>query len=127
MRDNHGVVTGLVARLNGSDLPFAKATNLVSQTPPVVQLSQQTMQSFAGAYKPSWGGRVFIRYQNGQLFWQSAGIATKLPLYPSSETNFFFKVVDSPLTFVKNDKGAVTKFILHYSGQSAEAEKLKTP
>jgi hypothetical protein len=126
LRDNSGSVTGMVARFNNSDRTFTKATNQFFQPPPIVQLSPQTLESFAGTYKPSWGGRVFIRCNDGQLFWQTAGIHAKLPLYASSETNFFFKCVDSPVTFVKNDKGAVTKFILHYGPNTADAEKLKT-
>jgi len=126
LRDNSGSVTGMVARFNGSDRIFAKTTNQFFQTPPIVQLSPQSLQSCAGTYKPSWGGRVSIRYNDGQLFWQTAGIHLKMPLYPSSETNVFFKSVDSPLTFVKDDKGAVTKFILHYRNKTADAEKLKS-
>jgi hypothetical protein len=126
LRDYSGSVTGMVARFNGSDRAFTKTTNQFFQPPPVVQLAPQSLQSCAGTYKPSWVGRVFIRYNDGQLFWQTAGIHLKMPLYPSSETNFFFKTVDSPLTFVKDDKGAVTKFILHYRDKSADAEKLKS-
>jgi hypothetical protein len=126
-RDNSGSVTGLVAHVNGSSRPFAKATNQLAQTPPIVQLSPAALESLAGTYKPSWGGRIFIRYDGGQLFWQSAGLRVRVPLYPASETNFFFKVVDSPLTFVKNDKGVVTKFALHYQAQTAEAEKVSRP
>ena len=53
------------------------------------------------------------------------GCHARLPLYAASETNFFFKAVESPLTFVKNPDGEVTKFVLHYNGHAAEATKLK--
>jgi hypothetical protein len=126
-RDNGGAVTGLVAHVNGSNKSFEKTTNPPAQTPPVIQLSPAAYESLTGTYKPSWGGRIFIRYDGGQLFWQNGGLRARVPLYPASETNFFFKAVDSPITFFKNDKGVVTKFALHYRGQTAEAEKVSRP
>jgi len=34
-------------------------------------------------------------------------------LYPSSATEFFLKIVDAQITFVKNQQGQVTQLILH--------------
>ena len=45
-------------------------------------------------------------------------------VHRAAETNFFFKVVDSPLTFVKNGKGEVTKFNLSFRGRQLEAVKV---
>jgi hypothetical protein len=126
LRDNHGAVTGLVAHLNGSNQPFAKITGPLPQATRVAQISLEAVAACAGVYKASWGGRVVLHNDGGHLFWQTPGIETKLPLYPKSETNFFFRPVDSPLTFVKNDKGVVTKFILHYGGHTADAAKIKS-
>ena len=122
-----GSITGLVAHLNGSEPVFAKVTNQLHQTPPLAQVPPEVCQACAGTYKASWGGRIIISRQGGQLFWHDPAVKSQLPLYPSSATNFFFKAVDSPLTFVRNDKGAVSKFILHYYGRTAEAQKLKGP
>ncbi|MCX6902655.1 MAG: hypothetical protein NTW03_04100 [Verrucomicrobia bacterium] len=120
-----GSITGLVAHLNGSEPVFAKVTNQLHQTPPLAQVPPEVCQACAGTYKASWGGRIIIGYQGGQLVWHDPGVESKLPLYPSSATNFFFKAVDSPLTFIKNDQGAVTKFILHFYGRTAEGQKVK--
>jgi hypothetical protein len=125
--DQSGSITGLVAHLNGADSLFAKVSGQLPPTPPAVQVAPEVYQACAGTYKPSWGGRVIISRQGDQLFWRDPGIETKLPLYPSSAANFFFKAVESPLTFVRNDKGVVTSFILHYYGRTAEAQKLKGP
>jgi hypothetical protein len=124
--DHQGVITGLVAHLGGSDRSFSKVAGQLSP-PPVVDVAAQTRAACAGTYKASWGGRIIIGLQDGHLFWRNPGIGLKLPLYAASETNYFFKVVESPLTFVKNDKGNVTKFVLHFCGRTAEAEKLKSP
>jgi hypothetical protein len=125
--DQNGSITGLVAHLNGSEPLFAKVTSQPHQTPRPVPVAPEVYAACAGTYKPPWGGRIIISRQGDQLFWQDPGIKIKLPLYPSSDTNFFFKAVDSPLTFVKNEKGAVTRFILHFYGRTTELQKLKGP
>jgi len=45
-------------------------------------------------------------------------------LFPESETKFFLKVVDAQVTFVKDDKGAVTHLIWH-QGRDQKAKKIK--
>ncbi|MGH9849424.1 MAG: serine hydrolase, partial [Blastocatellia bacterium] len=48
----------------------------------------------------------------------------KFELFPESETRFFLKVVEAQVTFVKDDKGAVTHLILHQGGDQ-KAKKIK--
>jgi hypothetical protein len=53
-----------------------------------------------------------------------------LDLYPMSETNFFLKIDDSLLTFIKNDQGKVTGVIHHSDrggGWGPPAEGRKVP
>ena len=45
-------------------------------------------------------------------------------IFPESETEFFLKIVDAQITFVKNDKGKVTGLILHQGGQDTPANKI---
>jgi hypothetical protein len=60
-----------------------------------------------GATMAVWreGDRLLAQPRSGG---QSPGV---LDIYPLSETNFFFKIDDSQLTFVKNGKGGVTAVI----------------
>ena len=92
-----------------------------------MQVGPKVYAACAGRYKASWGGIVRISREGDQLYWQNQGIQARVPLYPASETTFFFKAVDSPLTFVKNDQGGVTKLIVHFNGHDAEAVKVKEP
>jgi len=125
LRDNGGAVTGLVAELKAAPGAFAKFTNQLPAGPAEVKVAADAYQACAGRYKGSWGGIINIRRRNEQLWWEDPGCHARLPLYAASETNFFFKAVESPLTFVKNPDGEVTKFVLHYNGHAAEATKLK--
>jgi hypothetical protein len=124
LQDQVGAVTGLVAQLQGSGTLFQKFTNQLPPVPGIVQVSPSVYTACAGRYKAQWGGFVLISSEGEQLFWQNESVDARLPLYPSSETNFFFKAVDSPLIFVRNRQGQVTKFILQYNGHTREAVKL---
>ncbi len=126
LRDNCGVVTGLVAELQGQGTLFTRVANELAQPRPCVPLDPAMYAACAGRYKASWGGFVIISRTGDQLFWQKEPLRARLPLYPASETNFFFKAVDSPLTFVRNRQGEVTKLVVHYNGRTAEAAKLKS-
>jgi len=74
------------------------------------------------------GAKVTIWRQGDQLVGQAHGENTlKLPfdIYAESQTNFFLKINDAQLTFVKNDKGEVTSVIHHVAGlQDWEGKKL---
>lgn len=125
VRDNDGIVTGLVAEEEGRETLFAKCQDCVPSEPTAKRIAPKVSEALIGRYKGSWGSLVTISREGEQLFWQNEGIKARVPLYPSSETEFFFKAVESPLTFVKNSQGEVTKFILHYHGHNPEAVKVK--
>jgi len=124
-RNDGGAVTGMVAHVSGADRVFAKFASQLPPPPAAVPLASNLCAACAGRYKASWGGIVRISRKNEQLFWHNEGVRAGLPMYAASETNFFFKAVDSPLTFVKNEQGEVTKFVLHFNGRDVEATKLK--
>ena len=50
---------------------------------------------------------------------------SKNELFPISETEFFLKVVDAQVTFVKNEQGQVTQLILHQNGRNMTAKKIR--
>ena len=45
-------------------------------------------------------------------------------IFPESETEFFYKVVDAQISFVKNEQGQVVQLILHQAGSNLVAEKI---
>ena len=46
-----------------------------------------------------------------------------LAIWPASETNFFFKIDGSQLTFIKNDKGEVTA-VIHRASRGGTPDTL---
>ena len=68
-------------------------------------------------------GIMDITTQDGQLFTQFTGQG-KVQIYPSSETEFFLKVVNAQIVFNKDDNGNVTSLTLHQAGRDMEALKM---
>jgi D-alanyl-D-alanine-carboxypeptidase/D-alanyl-D-alanine-endopeptidase len=46
-------------------------------------------------------------------------------LWPESETEFFFKVVDAQISFVRDAQGAVTGLVLHQNGNDLAARRIR--
>jgi hypothetical protein len=81
-----------------------------------IKLDTSLLDACVGNYEfaPSSGGVVSIQREGDQLqIRRKGGPKTALDLYPMSETNFFLKIDDSLMTFIKNDKGEVTAVIHH--------------
>jgi len=49
----------------------------------------------------------------------------KFELFPSSETEFFLKIVEAQVTFVKDAQGKVTQLILNQNGRKMLARKIR--
>jgi hypothetical protein len=45
----------------------------------------------------------------------------KLTLFAESERSFFYKAVDAQVEFAKDEKGAVTRLVLHQGGRDVTA------
>jgi len=67
---------------------------------------------------------ITISREAGQFFLQATG-QPRFELFAETETNFFLKVVDAQITFVKDDKGQATQLVLHQNGVDQAAKKIK--
>jgi hypothetical protein len=78
---------------------------------------------YVGQYKLSEAFILTVTKEDGKLLVQATG-QEKIEVYPASETEFFCKVIDAQLFFVKDENGNVTKLILLQGGGYATAEKI---
>lgn len=81
-------------------------------------------EAYAGDYELSPNFIITISVTDRKLMSQATGQAM-IEIYPSSATEFFLKVVDAQLTFVKDEKGQVTQLILHQNGANMPAKKIR--
>ncbi len=81
----------------------------------VAAVADATLDRYIGYYELQPGLVFHITREGNQLFAQLTG-QDKFPVYPESQTEFFFKVVDAQLSFVAGTGGAVDHVVLHQNG-----------
>ena len=102
-----------------------KARRLKDYKPPErkeVNVDPKILASYVGKYEMAPGIEFDVRLEDGQLKVLLTG-QPRFPVFPESETKFFYKVVDAQLTFAKDDSGKVTSLILHQGGMDQTAKR----
>ena len=122
--DANGRATSLVLHQNGLDQTAKKISDEPLKDRTAVKLDPKVYDAYAGQYELAPGAVFIVKRDAEQLMVQLTG-QPFWEVFPESETNFFYKVVDAQLTFVKNDKGEVTSLILHQNGADQMAKRLK--
>jgi hypothetical protein len=78
---------------------------------------------YTGHYELSGIGVMRITTEEDRLYTQLSG-QPRFEVFPLVEDEFFLKVVDARLKFVKGEKGEVTHSILYQNGQEVSAKKI---
>ena len=86
-------------------------------------VSPNSYNALTGRYELH-GAIMTISRHGPHLFEQYAGQPT-FEIFPKSDTEFFLKVVDAQITFVKDSSGKAVKLILHQSGLDLDAPRAK--
>jgi CubicO group peptidase (beta-lactamase class C family) len=88
-----------------------------------IKIDPKILDAYVGQYELRPDFIITMTREGDSLMTQATG-QPKFELFPESETRFFLKVVDAQVTFVKDDKGAVTHLIMHQGGDRT-AKKIK--
>jgi hypothetical protein len=130
-KDKDGKVTQIVLHQNG-DHEAPKTSSEVPKERVAVKVDPKIYDAYVGQYELGAGDVFTIRREGDKLRAQLTG-QPNFQIFPESETNFFYKVVDAQLTFVKGTNGKVTELVLHQNGDKTArktadiASPLKTP
>ena len=89
-----------------------------------IALKPSLLDAYVGEYQLAPTITMTVTREGEQLFLQVTG-QSKLPVYPESETDFFYKIVDAQVTFVKDPGGQVTGLILHQGGRDTPGKKTR--
>jgi hypothetical protein len=89
-----------------------------------VAVDPAVLKSYEGSYALGLLFAITITVEDGKLMAQATG-QQKFQVYPSSDTEFFYKVVDAQLSFEKGSDGNVSKLVLHQNG--ADQPGIKIP
>lgn len=80
-----------------------------------IALAPDKLERYVGVYQLAPSFQLTITREGGSLFGQATG-QPKVQLFAESEFEFFLKVVDAQVTFVRDANGTVNQLILHQNG-----------
>ncbi len=89
-----------------------------------IEVDPGTLKAYVGEDEIAPGFVLAVTLEGSRLMTQATGQG-KVEIFPSSPTEFFLKVVDAQITFVKDASGAVTQLVLHQGGRDMPAKKIK--
>jgi CubicO group peptidase (beta-lactamase class C family) len=111
------IARDLLAILFGEPYQVAVARTVAKVDPAVYD-------AYVGQYQLAPNFSMTVTREGDRLLTQATGQA-KVEVFPESDTKFFLKVIDAQITFVKDERGAVTHLILHQGGRDQKG--VKTP
>jgi len=89
------------------------------------KIDPSSYSSFVGRYDYGGGKTILtVSRESDHLFAQLTG-QPKFEIFPKSPTEFFWKVVNAQVTFVKDDSGKVIKAVHHQAGRTFDAPKME--
>ena len=89
----------------------------------VFRVDPQTYDQYVGSYRLADNFTFAITKEGNKLFVRPEKQG-KIELHPKSEAVFFNHYDEFELSFVKDEKGEVTEFILHQGGADSPAKKI---
>jgi hypothetical protein len=118
-----GRATEMLMYANGTDEP-ERAVRVadVPSAPKEARVDPALYDAYAGAYELAPTFVLTVTREGDHLMSQATG-QQKFEIFPSSETEFFYKVVDARITFVKGPDGQVDLLILHQNGRDMAAKR----
>ncbi len=108
----------------GAQPPAVRDDTPEKPAPVAVTVDPAIYRAYAGEYELAPGFILTVTVEGDRLMTQATG-QSKVEIFPSSPTEFFLKVVDARITFVKDASGAVAQLVLHQGGRDMPAKKIK--
>ncbi|NJM91137.1 MAG: DUF3471 domain-containing protein [Myxococcales bacterium] len=95
----------------------------VPQRRVAIALAPAVLERYVGSYRYSDTDVLTVTREGAQLFAQAPGMP-RVPIYPESERDFFYKVINAQLTFEASGAGRATAAIWHQGGQDQRGERI---
>ena len=95
-------------------------TNIAGKQFPV-----DTLKKYTGTYEFDKNHHAYITLEGGQLQMEAPeGGLPKSPLFAEDETNFYLKVINARIEFVKDASEKITGLIANYAGKAEVCKKM---
>jgi CubicO group peptidase (beta-lactamase class C family) len=90
------------------------------------QFPIDSLKRYVGKYEFDKKHHAHITLENGQLHMEAPeGGLPKSPLFAEDQTNFYLKVINARIEFVKDASGNIIELIAHYNGKHEVCKKVK--
>jgi CubicO group peptidase (beta-lactamase class C family) len=89
-----------------------------------VAIDPAVYDQLAGTYELGPGFNIDVRRKGNGIFIQATGQG-EVEAFPRTETEYFLKVVDAQISFIKDSSGKVTSLVLHQGGRDLPAPRVK--
>jgi hypothetical protein len=120
VKDSSGKAVKLILHTyNGIKADALRAKDIAE-----AKVNPAVCDGLVGKYDYGNGVVLTVTHEGNRLFAQLTG-QPKCEIFPKSETEYFGKVVDAQVTFVKDATGKVTKAIHHQNGHTIDAPKIQ--
>jgi CubicO group peptidase (beta-lactamase class C family) len=87
-----------------------------------IALPADSLDAYVGTYQLAPAFAISVRRDGAGLVAQATG-QSATPIYPSARDEFFLKVVDAQISFVRDATGRVASLILHQNGRDVPAPR----
>ncbi len=89
------------------------------------KLPADSLKKYTGRYDFDKRHHVYITLENGTLQMEAPqGGLPKSPLFAEDENNFYLKIIDARIEFVKDASGNISELIAHYNGKNEVCKKI---
>jgi hypothetical protein len=88
-----------------------------------ITVDPEIFDGYVGRYQLAPNFILTVTREGDQLFAQATG-QSKFQIFPESQRDFFYKVVDAQITFESDDRGRATGLVLHQNGANMPAKRI---
>jgi len=90
-----------------------------------VKLPADVLKKYTGRYDFDKKHHVYITLENDTLQMETPqGGLPKSPLFAQDETNFYLKIIDARIEFVKDASANISELISHYNAKNEVCKKV---
>ena len=88
-----------------------------------ITVDPKLFDGYVGQYQLGPNFILTVTREGDQLFTQATG-QPKVQVFPESQRDFFYKVVDAQITFETDANGRATSLTLHQKGTNMPAKRI---
>ncbi len=118
-----GKVSHMVLHQGGIDQKADWLDANIAKAPEVVDVPEEILERYAGRYELQPCFVITVRRDGDKLFAQATA-QPDFEIFATSETEFFYRVVDAQITFNTDESGKAGSLTLHQGGANMPAQRL---